>query len=74
MMCGNTFFMCNKLEFLVIWVKAMYSTALKANTETMTAKLNEKIMNNSEPITDVIIKANSDMGSPMITARLRIFL
>ncbi len=52
----------------------MYSTALSASTETMTAKLNEKMMTNSEPITDIIIKANSDMGSPMITARLRMFL
>ena len=58
----------------MIWVNEMYSTELRASTDTITAKLNEKMMNNNEPITDVIIKANSDMGSPMITARLRIFL
>ena len=42
--------------------------------ETMTTKLNEKMINNKEPITDVIIKANRDMGNPIITARLRMFL
>ncbi|WP_262709943.1 hypothetical protein [Flavivirga rizhaonensis] len=40
----------------------------------MTAKLNEKMMNNNEPMTTVIIKANNDMGKPIITARLRMFL
>ena len=57
-----------------MWVNAMYNTPFNMNTEMITAKLKEKIMNNNEPITVVIIKANNDMGSPMITARLRIFL
>ncbi|WP_445735238.1 hypothetical protein [Mariniflexile sp.] len=40
----------------------------------ITVKLNEKMMNSNEPITTVIIKANNDMGRPIITARLRMFL
>lgn len=39
----------------------------------MTPKLKEKIMTNREPITDTIIRAKWEMGSPMIMARLRIF-
>ncbi len=40
----------------------------------MTLKLNEKMMNNNEPITAVIIRANRDIGNPINIARFRIFL
>ncbi len=40
----------------------------------MTKKLKEKMTNNNEPITAVIISANSDMGKPIITARFLMFL
>jgi hypothetical protein len=74
MVCGNTFLMCIKAGFLVKWVSTVNNAPFHRNTDTMTTKLNEKMMNNKEPITDVIIKANWDMGSPIITARLRMFL
>ena len=32
----------------------------------MTEKLNEKMTNNSEPITAVIIRANSEIGKPIM--------
>tara|TARA_R110002111_G_C5969542_1_gene370197 strand:+ start:1197 stop:1430 length:234 start_codon:yes stop_codon:yes gene_type:complete len=71
---GNTFLKWNSAGFLVICVKAIYNPALKTKTPMMTEKLNEKMTNNSEPITAVIIRANSDMGKPIITARFLIFL
>ena len=37
-------------------------------------KLNEKMMTKSEARMEIIIKANSEMGSPKKTARFRIFL
>ena len=74
MVCGNTFLMYIKAEFLVRWVNTIYNAPFHRNTNTMTTKLNEKIINNKEPITDVIIKANKDMDNPMITPRLRMFL
>jgi hypothetical protein len=74
MVFGNTFLKCSKAGFLVICVKATYSEALNTNTAMITVKLNEKIMNSKEPITAVIIRANSDMGKPIITARFRMFL
>ncbi|AWX43609.1 hypothetical protein HME9304_00600 [Flagellimonas maritima] len=40
----------------------------------MTNKLKEKMMNSNDPITDVIIKANNEIGNPIITARFRISL
>ena len=40
----------------------------------MTKKLKEKMMNNNDPMTDVIIKAKNEMGNPIITARFRISL
>ena len=40
----------------------------------MTKKLKEKMMNSNEPMTDVIIKANNEMGNLIITARFRISL
>jgi hypothetical protein len=40
----------------------------------MTKKLKEKMMNSNDPMTDVIIKANNEMGSPIMTARFRISL
>ena len=57
-----------------MWVKAIYNTPFRRNTEMITVKLKEKMMNSNEPITTVIIKANNDMGRPIITARLRMFL
>ena len=74
MVCGNAFLICIKAEFLARWVSTVYNAPFHRNTEMMTVKLNEKMMNNKEPITDVIINANNDMGSPIITARLRMFL
>jgi hypothetical protein len=74
MVCGNTLLMCIKAGFLVRWVSTVYNAPFHRNMETMTTKLNEKMINNKEPITDVIIKANRDMGNPIITARLRMFL
>ena len=52
-----------------MWVRAIYSMPFNRNTEMITVKLNEKMMNSKEPITTVIIKANNDMGRPIITAR-----
>ena len=40
----------------------------------MTKKLKEKMINSNDPMTDVIIKANNEMGKPIITARFRISL
>ena len=40
----------------------------------MTKKLKEKMMNSNAPMTDVIIKANNEMGNLIITARFRISL
>ncbi len=40
----------------------------------MTKKLNEKMISSNDPMTDVIIKANNEMGNPIITARFRISL
>lgn len=37
-------------------------------------KLKEKMINRSDPIMDVIISANSETGSPIITARFLMFL
>lgn len=44
------------------------------NTEMITTKLNEKMMNNNEPITEAIMMANNEMGKPIIIARFRMFL
>jgi len=44
------------------------------NTVMMTKKLKENMMNSNDPITEIIIKANNEMGSPIITARFLIFL
>jgi hypothetical protein len=72
--CGNTFLKCNSAGCLVIWVRATYSEALITSTEIMTAKLKEKMMIKREPIIAVIINANSEIGSPIISARFLIFL
>ncbi|CAL2104161.1 conserved protein of unknown function [Tenacibaculum sp. 190130A14a] len=40
----------------------------------ITAKLNEKMMNNNDPITEIIMMANNEMGNPIIIARFRMFL
>lgn len=74
MVSGNTFLICSSAGFLVMCVSTTYKTALMANTEMMTAKLKENMMNNSEPITEVIIIANNEMGKPIIIARFRMFL
>jgi len=39
----------------------------------MTPKLKENMMINREPMTDTIMRAKREMGSPRIMARLRIF-
>ena len=40
----------------------------------MTEKLKEKMINNRDPITAVIMSANNDMGNPIIIARFLMFL
>ncbi len=74
MVCGNTLLKWNSAGFLVKCVNAIYRIALNTKTQRMTRKLKEKMINKREPITDVIIKANSDIGKPIITARFLIFL
>lgn len=44
------------------------------NTPIIITKPKEKIMTNKDAITAIIIMANSDMGSPNMTARFRMFL
>ena len=74
MVCGNTFLKFNNDGFFVKWVNAIYSIPLKRNTPTMTKKLKEKMINNRDPITAVIMSANSDIGRPIIMARFLMFL
>ena len=74
MVCGNTFLKCNSEGFFVQCVNVMYKHPLNTKTETTTRKLKEKMIHNNEPITAVIITANSDIGKPMITALFLIFL
>jgi hypothetical protein len=74
MVLGNTFFICIKAGLLAIWVKATYNIPFHRNRPMMTVKRKEKMINNSVPIMEVIISAKSDMGKPIITARLRMFL
>ncbi|GAA3508487.1 hypothetical protein GCM10022393_19770 [Aquimarina addita] len=74
MVCGNTFLKCNSAGFLVRCVNDTYKEALTTNTQIMTKKLKEKMISNNEPITDVIISANNEIGKPIITARFLIFL
>jgi hypothetical protein len=52
----------------------MYSVALNTNTQMITKKLKEKMINSNEPMTDTIIRANSEIGNPIITARFLMFL
>lgn len=40
----------------------------------MTPKLNENMMMSNDAKMETIIKANSEMGRPKMTARFRIFL
>lgn len=47
---------------------------LNTNTEIITPRLNEKMITNSEPITETIINANKEIGNPIIMACLRMFL
>ena len=57
-----------------IRVKAINRVELKTKTPIMIPKLNEKMMTKSEAIMEIIINANSEMGSPKMTARFLIFL
>tara|TARA_R110002096_G_scaffold265300_1_gene458766 strand:+ start:7506 stop:7730 length:225 start_codon:yes stop_codon:yes gene_type:complete len=74
MVCGNTFLKCNRDGVFVMWVNATYNMPLNRNTIIMTEKLKEKMINNRDPITAVIISANNEMGRPMIIARFLMFL
>ncbi len=40
----------------------------------ITEKLKENMIHNRDPITTVIIKANNDIGRPIIIARFLMFL
>jgi hypothetical protein len=52
----------------------MYKAALKMATPIIIAKLNEKMMTINDASTDIIIKANREMGNPKMTARFLMFL
>ena len=74
MVFGNTFLKWSNAGCLVSWVNTAYRPPLKMNIDMITKKLKEKMMNSNDPMTDVIIKANNDIGNPIITARFLISL
>lgn len=73
MVRGKTFWIWNGWGFLAHRANAPNNRALDNSRATMTPRLKEKMMINKEPMTDTIIRANNEMGSPMTMARLRIF-
>jgi hypothetical protein len=57
-----------------ILISAIYRATFKMITPIIIPKLKEKIMTKSEATTEIIIRANREMGSPKMTARFLIFL
>lgn len=74
MVFGNTFVKWSIVGCLLRMVNATYRTVFHINTIKTTKKLNENMISNNVPRTDVIISANSEIGKPIITARFLIFL
>ena len=55
-------------------VMATYKAALKMSMPMIIPKLKEKMMINNDARMETIIKANSEMGNPNMTARFLMFL
>jgi hypothetical protein len=52
----------------------MYRPIFNTITPMIIPKLKEKIMTNNEATTEIIIRANREMGSPKMTALFLMFL
>ena len=58
----------------VIRISAIYKPTLNVIIPTIIPKLKENIITRREAITEIIIRANREMGSPKMTARFLMFL
>jgi hypothetical protein len=74
MIFGKAFAIWNSCGLLAIRVKAIKSIELTISMPIMIPKLNENMMTKSEATMEIIINANSEIGSPKMTALFLMFL